>query len=124
MDTFEDNGVTQMAERTAPYLSAENQWLFLDRVELGLQSGVGLTTGQGSDPQVLLQISRDSGHTFGQWVSAPMGKMGEYLARAIWRRLGRVRADRLVMRVRIADPVRRVLGPGLWLQARPGTGGL
>lgn len=122
LDTFQDNGQTIARERTAPYLSAENQWLFLDRVELGIQAGVGLL--DGSDPQVMLSLSRDSGETWTPPVATSMGKIGSYLTRAIWRRLGRARADRLVIKIRQTDPVRAVWGPGLWVKARPGSGAL
>jgi hypothetical protein len=126
LDCFTDNAGMMVAERTAPYLSSENQWLFLDQIELGMQSGVGLnlSTAQGYDPEVLLAISRDSGHTWTNTVTTKMGKLGDYGARAVWRHLGRARSDRLAIRVRITDPVRRVLGPGLWLRVTPGSGAL
>lgn len=127
LDVFTDNDGMMVAERTAPYLSGENQWIFVDSVELGCQTGVGLSNpaSQGYDPVALFSLSRDGGQTF---VASPdnakLGKMGEYLERVIWRQLGRARADRLALRIRITDPVRRVLGPGLWLKASPGTGQL
>ena len=64
LNTFQDRSAVIRRVRRAPYLSAENQWLFLDQIELGVQAGRGLATGQGSDPQVLLSISRDGGS---QW---------------------------------------------------------
>lgn len=124
LDTFDENGATIQRLRRAPYLSGENQWLFLDRVELGMQSGSGLLSGQGSAPVAMLRISRDAGETWGPPVTATLGAIGGYLANAIWTRLGRVRADRLVMEVTQTDPVRTVWGPGLWLKARPGSGEL
>lgn len=125
LDTFTDagDGIIQRLRRS-PYLSAENQWLFIDRFEMGIQSGVGLNAGQGSDPVLMLSLSRDSGHTWTPPTTASMGKMGDYTARAIWRRLGRARADRLVFEVTQTDPVRAVWGPGAWLMARPGSGQL
>ncbi len=121
LDTYTDNGTMIRRERTAPYLDAENQWLFLDQFELGMQPGVGLSTGQGSAPVVELQISRDGART---WVSAGLaglGAIGAYTARAIWRRLGRTRGDRLVVRVIQTDPVKCVFGPGAWVSVTPGT---
>lgn len=124
LDTFDEAGDTIISTRRAPYLSSENQWIFLDRLELGMQAGVGLVTGQGSDPVVGLNISYDGGHTFTFAGWATLGRQGEYEARAVWYKLGRVRADRLVLEVFQSDPVRRVWGPGLYLRARPGTGAL
>lgn len=122
LDAFEDDGGMIVRTRRAPYLSAENQWLFLDQVELGMQAGVGLVTGQGSDPKVGLRISRDGAHTFDFAGFANLGAIGDYLERAFWVMLGRARADRLVLEVYQSDPVRCVWGPGLWLRVTPGTG--
>lgn len=123
LDTFTENGAVLKRERTAPYLGADNQWGFLDQFELGSEAGMGLSTGQGSDPTVELQISRDGAET---WISAgvaTLGKIGGYLARTIWRRLGRSRMDRLVLRVIQTDPVRAVW-TGAWVTVTPGTGQL
>lgn len=124
-DTYTDNGTMIMRERIAPYASNDaSTWLFVNEVQLGIQAGVGLSSGQGSDPQVELLVSRDGAHT---WISAgfaSLGKIGEYAARAIWRRLGRFRADLMVLRVRQSDPVKCVWGPGMFLNITPGTGQL
>ncbi len=124
LDTFEDNEETIRRMRRAPYLSSENQWLRLDRFELGIQTGVGLASGQGVTPELMLSLSRDNGHTWIDAGTAGMGPMGEYDTRVIWRMLGRARADRLVLEVSQTDPVRAVWGPGAWIKARPGTGQL
>jgi hypothetical protein len=124
LDTFLDNGAMIRRLRRAPYVSAENQWIFVDRVELGIQAGVGLASGQGSAPVVELTVSKDNGHSWMSAGDALLGAMGEYFDRAIWNLIGRVRADRLVLQVTLTDPVRAVWGPGLWLRARPGSGEL
>lgn len=124
LDTFTEDGGMIRRVRRAPYLSAENQWIFLDQFELGIQAGVGLPAGQGSDPAVALNISRDGGHTWESAGFASLGAQGDYEARAVWFMLGRSRADRLVLEVVQTDPVRCVWGPGAWLRATPGTGQL
>ena len=57
-------------------------------LQLDCESGVGLNTGQGSDPQVMLRWSDDGGHTWSNEHWAGMGKIGEYQRRVFWRRLG------------------------------------
>ncbi len=120
LDTFTDNGTAIRRLRRAPYLSAENQWLFLDQIELGLQAGVG--TGATPAPQVKLRLSRDFGNTYSAYQTAGIGAAGAYQTRAIWRGLGRSRADQLVVEVTQTDPVRTVWGPGLYLRTTPGSG--
>jgi hypothetical protein len=123
LNTYTDNGAIIRRERTAPYLSAEAQWLFLEQVELGTQPGIGLVLGQGSDPMATLEISRDSAHTFVNAGNAPLGRIGAYTDRAVWRRLGRARADRLVIRVTQTDPV-PCAWTGAWLRTTNGSGEL
>lgn len=123
LGVYDENGAILKRERTAPYLANEAQWLFLDQFELGIQAGVGLALGQGVAPVAQLEISRDGAET---WVSAGtalLGAMGAYTARTIWRRLGRARSDRLVLRVTQTDPVQTVW-TGAWLRATAGTGEL
>lgn len=73
---------------------------------LEMEAGVGLASGQGSTPQVMLQISRDGGHTWGGEVWRAFGAIGEYRQRAIWNRLGQSRD--WVFRFRVTDPVKTV----------------
>lgn len=122
LDVFTDNGTTIERMRRAPYPSAENQWLFLDRFELGAQTGVG--NSDVPDPSLMLSLSRDNGQTWTPPTTSRLGKAGEYLTRVIWRKLGRVRADRLVIEITMTDAVRCVIGPGAWMKARPGSGQL
>jgi len=88
--------------RRAPHLADEQRWLTYDRFQLDLQTGVGLNTGQGSDPQIMLRWSNDGGHTWSHehWVSA--GRMGATKTRAIWRQLGRARTR--TFEVVVSDP--------------------
>lgn len=124
LTTYTDGEQILVRERTAPYLADDpSRWLFLDQVELDVQPGVGLVSGQGVAPVVELQVSRDGAQT---WVSAgfaPIGALGKYLTRTRWRRLGRARGDRLVLRIRQTDPV-----PCCWqslsLHITAGTGQL
>lgn len=71
-------------------------------LQLDCQTGVGLATGQGSDPQVMLRWSDDGGHTWSSEHWKSMGRMGQFGYRTIWRRLG--------MTLKIRDRVYEVSG--------------
>ena len=58
---------------------------------LGEPYSSGIQTNQGYNPQIMLQYSDDSGHTWGNELWTDLGKAGEYTTRARWRRLGRAR---------------------------------
>lgn len=57
--------------------------------------------------EVMLQISKDGGHSFGNELWQTLGKSGEYRRQVSWRRLG-VSRD-FVFRVRVTDPAKVVL---------------
>jgi len=82
-------------------------YVTVDELQADLEAGVGINTGQGSSPQIMLQTSRDGGHTWGneRWTS--MGPIGGYLYRARWLGLGAARD--FAFRMRITDPVKRAI---------------
>lgn len=73
---------------------------------LEMEGGVGLNMGQGSDPKMMMSISRDNGHTYGAEVVATIGKIGQYRKRAVFNRIGRSRD--WLFKFRITDPVKTV----------------
>lgn len=94
-------------QRTGPVIADENKLIRYDRFELDLQAGVGLNTGQGSDPQVILEYSDDAGHTWSDELRESAGEIGDFIRRVEWNRLGAARER--VFRVTVADPVVWVL---------------
>lgn len=82
----------------------EDRRVIYDSVFLDIDAGVGLTSGQGSDPQVMMRYSDDGLKTWSneRWLS--FGRIGEYFIRPIWRRLGSAR--RRYFEWKITDPVK------------------
>lgn len=107
MDTFTDNGDLIARIRICPHLNRAMKLQFFSALQIDMQTGVGLITGQGSDPQVMLDWSDDGGYTYSNEHWASFGKVGERTTRVRWRRLGKSR-DRL-FRATIVDPVRVVI---------------
>lgn len=97
--TFPQRRLRQWALPSDP----DGRWIFLRRLELVLQAGVGLTTGQGSDPHVLVQLSRDGGQTWGPERRLTAGQRGQYEARAWLQNAGRYRDG--AVRIVVSDPV-------------------
>ncbi len=78
---------------------------FADSISLDVKVGGGLVSGQGSDPQIGLEVSYDQG---GEWtppVWEPLGRMGSYETRVIWRGFGQFDAPGLLLRWTLSDPV-------------------
>jgi len=82
----------------------------VDEFDLDVRAGVGLQTGQGDNPQVMLQLSKDGGNTWGNEHWRSFGRIGRYAQRVAWRNLGRSRS--LVVRLVISDPVQVVIAGG------------
>jgi hypothetical protein len=103
--TYTDDGDEIIRQRTMPVQKDENFYTFA-QFEIDQEAGVGLSTGQGSDPQAVLEISKDKGKTWSYEKWCDIGKAGKYNQRLLWRRLGRHR--QFTLRVTVTDPVKTV----------------
>lgn len=109
---YTDNGETIRWELVGRHVFDGYKKMGVDAFQLDMETGVGLDSGQGSDPQVMLKISHDGGRTWGaeRWRSA--GAVGEYKTRLIWRQCGRARD--FVFWVAGSDPVKvAIMGAGI-----------
>lgn len=108
LKTFTDNGEPIVRERTtqpiySDFAAQPDKAVFWNSIKLTVNSGYGLTEGQGVDPQVMMQFSDDNGHTFSneQWRS--LGKSGEYQKEVEWSALGS--SLNRIYRFRVTDPI-------------------
>jgi len=106
-DYYTDDGQMVRRLRRAPHLTSDLQRQYFHELQIQFQPGVGLSTGQGEDPQAMLRWSSDGGSTWSNEYWTTIGKQGRYANRAIWRRLGWSR-DR-VFEVVVTDPVKAVI---------------
>lgn len=97
------DGLGMRRQRRVRGLSSDEDWILYSQLQLDMETGTALQNGQGSNPQAMLRISRDSGHTWGNeyWTSA--GAVGQYAKRVIWNRLGRAR--NAAFEVTVSDPI-------------------
>lgn len=104
---YTDNGATIRRVRRVPIpkLTAENYWIFLNELEVFMDTGIGLQSGHGSDPLVTLKISRDAGNTWGNEITLSAGGVGEYFTRVYAEQLGRFRDGFGVIELVFTDPV-------------------
>lgn len=86
-----------------PSLQTDRMKSTLYSIEAQIQAGVG--NSDDPDPQITLQYSKDGGNTWSAELARPMGKVGEYLTRCIWR-LG-VSFRQLQFRFRLSGKVQR-----------------
>ena len=113
---------TEDGETIRRIIQGTVQWLdgsrfTIDRLRLDIDAGVGLATGQGSDPQVVRRFSDDGGNTWSNEAWRSFGKIGEYNTRCVWRTEGQSR-ERFYEFV-ITDPV-PVRVTGCYIDGRAG----
>lgn len=89
--------------RRAPALVSENKRLFYPLFELYLEPGLGLSSGQGSDPQVMMRYSNDGGKTWSNEQTRSAGALGNYGTRVRWLRCGSGR--KRVFEVSVTDAI-------------------
>lgn len=106
-ETYTDNGAAIPRQLVSRAIHDGGKRFSIPMLQIVFEAGVGLISGQGSDPQAMLQVSKDGGKTWGaeRWTS--FGRIGEYLTRAVWRRFGA--AYSFVFKVRVTDPVKVVM---------------
>lgn len=107
---FTDDGQPIAREFISRHQSTGN-YSFLSKLWIEMEAGTGLLTGQGSMPQLMMQYSKDGGHTWSSELWVDFGDIGEYGVRATFRRLGRARD--WLFKFRVTDPVKCVF-IGAW----------
>lgn len=85
------------------YPNPSNVRQFIERLQVVLEPGLGLTSGQGSDPQVMLRLSRNGSKTWGNQRSRSAGVQGAYDKRLIWNNCGSGREN--VPEIVVTDPI-------------------
>jgi hypothetical protein len=114
---YTDGNTPLVCIRRTPYVwsKEDRRRMFMASLQIDFAPGVGNSAGTGSDPHLMLRSSRDNGATFGTEFFIPVGKTGEYLNRAIKRRLGVSR--NYVAEVRYTEPTNRdIVGATLFAQ--------
>lgn len=107
LEKFTDDGEILPCVRRCRHITADLKRQFFSDLQIQFQPGVGLQSGQGSDPVCYLRWSKNGGHTFGNYHTLNIGKVGQYTRRAMRRRIGSARD--MVFEVLVTDPVYRVI---------------
>lgn len=107
-ETYTDAGGAIIRVRdSAPFhaglIGQDNKAFEINSLELVLETGVGLLSGQGSDPRVAVSVSRDGGKTFGTERFLRVGTLGERV-RVHTGSFGRFKSS-CVFRISVSDPI-------------------
>lgn len=104
---YTDNGSMIPIEVTSKHIWEDDKFIGIHQIQIDMESATGTISGQGVNPVVDLQVSKDGGASFYSVGYSSVGQIGEYTTRTIWRTLGAARD--WVLRVRMTDPVKFVM---------------
>ena len=104
LDLYNDNGERIYRVASTPTIHGNRRRLFMDRLEVDIESGVGDGT---ENPTAILNYSDDGGKTWSKDKYATLGKIGTYATRLKFHNLGSF--YQRVFKLTIADPVQTVI---------------
>lgn len=104
LDYYDDGGSALSRERIYTHLSDEGERIRYTALEIGFETGVGLQSGQGSNPLVSLYLSKDGARTWSDPHTTTIGAVGKYQTKVQFRRLGI--ATQMTFRLVVTDPVK------------------
>ena len=110
--TYADDGAVIKRIVRTRHLSKGGNVFTIDELALDMETGVGLQSGQGSDPQLMVRISKDGGRSWGieRWVS--IGAPGKTETNVAIRRCGS--GKDFVFEFSMTDPVQFVINRAFW----------
>jgi hypothetical protein len=104
LDVYSDNGSPISKRRVYTHLLDELRDVRYNSLQIGFETGVGLQSGQGSDPTMSLRISQDGARTWSSYYTGSIGAVGNYQKQVTFRRLGI--QQQCTFEISITDPVK------------------
>ena len=104
---YTENGYTIVRTRVTALVNRDGKQLECNEFEVHFKRGVGLVSGQGSDPEAMLRYSVDGGNTWSNTIRRDIGAIGDTLRRAVWDRLGQ--GQSFMFEISVSDPVEAVI---------------
>lgn len=103
LDEYTEDGALIPLEIGLPTIEGKRERQTLYAFEAYWETGVG--NPDVADPQMVMTYSKDGGRTYSNEMWRSMGRVGEYLTRAIWR--PNVEFRQLSITLKVTDQVRR-----------------
>lgn len=104
LDIYDDNGSAIKRQRIFTHIGDEGKRFKVRSLRVDFERGVGLSTGQGSNPLATLRVSKDGGRSWSNEYSASIGALGVRKPACAWNRLGYF--ELFTAELTITDPVK------------------
>lgn len=102
-DTLPIQRVRTLASIHGGLVELPGKRIQMSSFELIMKKGVGLITGQGEDPKIIIEYSTDGGESFKQGQFVKVGRMGQTNLKVKWDNLDSFYD--LIIRITTSDPV-------------------
>ncbi len=107
-DTYDQMGLPWQRRRVmgsinSDKLGVKGQRIQMSRMEFILETGVGLISGQGEDPKIMIEASYDGGKTWATGTWMKIGRLGQTNIRAEWCSMKSFYD--MIVRITTSDPV-------------------
>ncbi len=108
LDTYTNDGNPILRTRVTRSINGglfgqKGKRVQMSRLELLMETGVGLLSGQGEDPRIMIEASYDGGRTWDSGTWARTGRLGEHVLKVEWFNLKSFYD--LILRITTTDPV-------------------
>jgi hypothetical protein len=83
-----DGSIMRRVRIPASLVARDGKPIFVDRMRLIMETGVGTQDGQGLNPVVMVRVSEDFGNTWGNERQIPLGAVGKRTTEVLGTRFG------------------------------------
>lgn len=116
LDKYTEDETPIIAKMISATQFDENRRDAVGELVLVMDTGVGISYGQGYNPNIMMRTSIDGGKTWSNQLNQPLGHQGEYEKEVVWNRIAYGRS--LILEVTISDPVKRAINAAYMLTGR------
>jgi len=123
LDNYTQDTEVMLRQRTTAIFQSKDfnlnsDSMVMSRLYLDVEQGVGLITGQGERPRLMVEVSIDGGRSFPHVAWMELGRLGEHTLRTEVDLMAR--GQSFIFRLNMSDPVPLTI-KGAWLKVK-GTG--
>ena len=104
-DVYTENGTVIKREIIGTTMFKNFARITLNKFVLMMDTGVGIATGQGSDPQIVGRFSDNGGKTYTDELWQPIGAEGSFLTELFWTKIGG-KARSFIAKLNYSEPTK------------------
>jgi len=113
LDTPTEDGTKIIRYGTSSTQFANFSRVNVDRLVIMMDTGIGKTSGEGSNPQLAMQYSIDGGNILSDELLQPIGELGKYETEVFWTGFGQCRT--FIVKLIFSEPIARFAITGVYL---------